>query len=129
MPKLVDLNTFANGGLAEKFDDELKKVLENIADPNTDPTKVRSVTVTVSLKGDKNRELAATTIRATSKLAPYEDVETQIVLDRDSKGRVIGKELKSGSPGQTYFDEEGVYEDTGEKIVDFRKQKTNGGSN
>ncbi len=129
MENMVDLNNFADGGLSEKFNDELQKVLENIADPNTDPTKVRSVTVTVSLKGDKKRELATTTIRATSKLAPYEDIETQIIMDRDSKGKVVGKELKSGVKGQTYFDEEGVYEDTGEKIVDFRKQKTNGGNN
>lgn len=128
MSNMVDLNNFASGGLAEKFNDELKKVLENIADPNTDATKVRSVTVTVSLKGDKNREIAATSIRATSKVAPYEDIETQIVMDRDDKGKVVGKELKSGTKGQTYFDDEGVYEDTGEKIVDFRKQKLNGGS-
>lgn len=125
MPNMVDLNNFADGGLAEKFNDELQKVLENIADPNTDPTKVRSVTVTVSLKGDKKRELANTTIRATSKLAPYEDIETQIIMDRDSKGKVVGKELKSGIPGQTYFDEEGVYEDDGKKIIDFRKQNQN----
>ena len=125
MSNMVDLNTFANGGLAEKFDDELKKVLENIADPNTDATKVRSVTVTISLKGDKNREIAATSIRATSKLAPYEDIETQIIMDRDNNGKVIGKELKSGIKGQTYMEEDGVYSDTGEKVIDF-KQKSGG---
>ncbi|MCM2675598.1 replication terminator protein [Alkalicoccobacillus plakortidis] len=124
----IDLNNFADGGLAEKFNDELQKVLENMADPNTDPTKVRSITLSVSLKGDKKREVADVSVRATSKLQPYEDLETKLIMDRDSKGKMVGKELLSGTPGQTYFDDEGLYEDTGEKIVDFRKQKANGGN-
>ncbi len=38
MTSIVDLNAFADGALAEQFNAELYKVLENIADPNTDGT-------------------------------------------------------------------------------------------
>lgn len=125
MAKIVDLNEFANGAVAERLNVELQKILENINDPNTDPKKKRKLTLTLTLSGDENRDLATVSVQAKSTLAPAKDVETVIVLDYDSKGKVTGKELKSGIKGQTYFDEDGVYEDTGEKIIDFRKQNQN----
>lgn len=125
MPKIVSLNEFANGAVLERFNVELQKILENINDPNTDPKKARKLTLTVTMKGDEERELATVSVQAKSTLAPAKDVETIIVMDYDSKGKVTGKELKSGIKGQTYFDEDGVYEDTGEKIIDFRKQNQN----
>ncbi|WP_257279280.1 hypothetical protein [Clostridium botulinum] len=36
MEKMINLETFADGALAEKINMALKEVLENIADPNTD---------------------------------------------------------------------------------------------
>ncbi|QOY37067.1 replication terminator protein [Anaerobacillus isosaccharinicus] len=125
MPKIVDLNSLANGAVAERINMELQKILENINDPNTDPKKARKLTVSLTIKGDENRDLATVTVQAKSTFAPAKDVETIIVMDYDSKGQVTGKELKSGVKGQTFFDEEGVYEDTGEKIIDFRKQNQN----
>lgn len=43
-----DLSTMANGGVQEKFVQELKKVTENILDPNTDAKKKRTVTITLT---------------------------------------------------------------------------------
>jgi hypothetical protein len=58
MPNMIDLADFAGGAVSERFNQELKKVLENIADPNTDPKKARTVTVKVTLKADENRDIA-----------------------------------------------------------------------
>jgi hypothetical protein len=128
MPNLINLTEFADGAVAERVNIELQKALENLADPNTDPKKVRSITVKISMKGDEKRDLANVTVTATTKLAPAKDIETKIVLDRDGKGKVVGQELKSGVKGQTFIDPEGdVAEDTGEKIISFKK--TQGGSN
>ncbi|WP_078392046.1 replication terminator protein [Shouchella patagoniensis] len=124
MSKIVDLNEFANGAVIERFNIELQKVLENIADPNTDPKKARKLTLTVTLKADGERDIASVGIQAKSTLSPAKDIETKIVIDQDGAGKITGKELRSGVKGQTYFDETGVYEDTGEKIVDFRKQNS-----
>jgi hypothetical protein len=52
MPISIDLNTFANGALAERANEELQKILENIADPNTDAKKKRKLTLTITLSAD-----------------------------------------------------------------------------
>lgn len=121
MANMVDLNDFANGALAARFNEELSKVLENIQDPNTKAKTARKITLTLSLQADEDRELAMVDIQAKSSLVHRNGVSTKMIIDRDERGRAVGKELKSGVKGQTYFDDEGVYEDDGKKIVDFKK--------
>ncbi|MCU5095014.1 replication terminator protein [Bacillus wiedmannii] len=138
----IDLNSLAEGAVAEKLDAEFQNVLKNMVDPNTDPTKARSITLTITFKGNKKRELWDCSVKAVSKLAPSKDVDSTFIIGRDSDGTVIGQELSSGVPGQMYIDREGdVATDVGEKVpveeqqttpapterqvVDFRKQQTN----
>ncbi|MDM5430282.1 replication terminator protein [Bacillus mycoides] len=140
---MLDLNNLADGALAEKVDLEFERVLKNMKDPNTDPTKARSITITISFKGNKKRELWESTTKVTSKLVPAKEVETTFIIGRAENGEVIGRELSSGVPGQMYIDKEGdLATDVGEKVaeereptentvpversvVDFRKQQTN----
>ncbi len=115
----IDLSNFADGAVAERFNLELQRVLDNIADPNTDPKKVRSVTLTVSLKADEQRDIANVSITAKASLAPAKNIETKIVMGMDNDGKVIGNELKSGMKGQTFIDNDGdVADDTGRKLRD-----------
>lgn len=123
MSNILDLNTLADGAVAERFNEELRKVLENIHDPNTDAKKVRKLTLTVSFKADDKRDLAAVNFIAKTTLAPAKDIETKIVLGYDSNGQISGAELKSGVRGQTFMEEDGVYSDVGEKIYDFKSKK------
>jgi uncharacterized protein YuzE len=123
MSKIVDLNSFANGAMAERFNQELQKVLDNIVDPNTDPKKARKVTLTVTINSNENRELANVSVKADSKLSPARNIETQLLMDYDSNGKVTGAELKSGVKGQTYLDPEGdVSDDKGNKIINLKQQ-------
>lgn len=116
MKQIIDLGNFANGGVSEKFNLELQKVLENIADPNTDPSKARKVTLSVTLKGNENRDLASVSVEAKSSLAPAKPISTEIIIDVATNGKVSGAELKSGIRGQMYADENGeVLDDRGEK--------------
>ncbi|WP_036126862.1 hypothetical protein [Lysinibacillus sphaericus] len=103
----INLETFANGALAEKTNMELQKVMDNIFDPNTDATKVRKVTITLTLKADDNREVIATNVDTKCTLAPSKGVATTMLLGTDSAGKVVGRELASGAPGQTYFGDDG----------------------
>lgn len=113
----IDLNTFANGGLAEKVNIEMQKVFENIKDVNTNPNTARTVTVKIKVKPDKDRDVAMTSIDVTSNLAPHEGITTKIMVGRDKDGKVRGGELKSGVPGQMFIDGDGdVAKDTGEKV-------------
>jgi len=122
----INLSNLANGSVAERIDTELTRVLENMADPNTDPKKARKLTVIVTLKGNENRDIADVSIQTKSTIVPAKDVETKFILDRDNSGRVVGAELKSGQKGQNYIDEDGdIADDKGNKVIDFRKQQTN----
>lgn len=112
----IDFNQFAQGALAEKANKELQRAFENIADPNTDHKKSRKVTITIELKPNEARDIISTHVTAKSSLAPAKAVETQILLGYQGK-QIIGKELHSGIPGQSFFDDAGtVKTDTGEPV-------------
>lgn len=125
MEMIVDLNTFADGAVAERFNLELQKVLENFADLNTDPVAKRKINLVVTLSGDDARDVIITNVQAKTSLAPAKKLEAKIIMDLDDEGRVTGKELKSGVKGQTHVDLETgeIQEDNGSKIYSFRQQK------
>ncbi|EPY2285847.1 replication terminator protein, partial [Clostridium sporogenes] len=70
MEKMINLETFADGALAEKINMALKEVLENIADPNTDYKTKRKLTVDMTFASGEDRELTEVSIVAKPKLAP-----------------------------------------------------------
>ncbi|MFC4768712.1 replication terminator protein [Effusibacillus consociatus] len=118
---MIDLTNFADGAVAERFNLELKKVLENIADPNTDPKKARKITLTVTVKADEKRDIANVSIQTKTVVAPAREIETKIVMDYDNTGSVVGAELKSGVKGQMFIDADGeVADDKGNKVVRFK---------
>jgi hypothetical protein len=65
----------ANGAAQQLFDEELAKVIKNIADPNTDATVARKLTLEVTVRPDKTRTLCPYEISVKSKLAPHTSVE------------------------------------------------------
>lgn len=99
-----DLNRLAGGGFKEKVTAAVNEVAKNIMDPNTNPTKSRKVTATITFNGDKQREMVNIDIAVKTSLAPQESVEAKLVIGQDVKGRPQVKELLSGTPGQEFFD-------------------------
>lgn len=120
--KIIDLNTFADGALAERANVELQKILENIADPNTDAKVKRKLTLTITLAADDKRDVVLTNVVGKSTLAPAKPIEAKLIMDLDNEGKVTGAELKSGIKGQTYVDIETgeIQDDRGTKIVNFK---------
>lgn len=113
----IDLSNLADGAVAERFNMELQKVLENIADPNTDAKKARKLTLTLTIKADEQRDIASVAIEAKATLVPAKGVETKFVIDRDGKGRIVGAELKSGVKNQMMIDNDGdLADDRGNKV-------------
>lgn len=122
--KIIDLNEFADGAAAEKFNNEMQKILDNIADLNTDPEKIRTVTLTVKIKPSENRQTANVSVSAKSALAPAKEVSSTILMDRDTTGKMVGKELKSGIKGQTFINDDGeLLTDTGEKVSEIEARR------
>ncbi|PUB12599.1 replication terminator protein [Paenisporosarcina sp. OV554] len=131
MKKIIDLNTFAGGALAEKVNIEMQKALENIADPNTDHKKARKVTVSITLKANERRNLANVIVDTKSTLVPAVGVESELIIDFTPEGDITGAELKSGIPGQAFISDDGeILDDKGkplpaekpknQKIVQFK---------
>lgn len=84
----LDMKSLNNGAVSELFARGLGQVLANIGDPNTDPEKVRKVTITLELKPTKTREAAASRLAMSVGLAPVKSVDGSVVLDHDGAGNV-----------------------------------------
>lgn len=117
--KRISLENLAAGGVAERIDHELAKVLENLADPNTDHKKARKMKIELVFKANEKRDVSVVAIKANSTLAPARDLETSILIDRDiNTGHVVGAELISGMRNQMMIDNDGdVADDTGQKLA------------
>lgn len=76
----VDLNTLAGGAFAEKVNEALVQVGENIQNQNTEATKKRKITITMTFAPNKTRQLVNTQIGGTTTLAATEAVDTQMVM-------------------------------------------------
>lgn len=78
--KYVSLDTIGQGAALEMFQAELDKVLTNILDPNTRPTTVRRITLSVDIKPDEDRSFGTVAISTAAKLAPVKAVGTAIYI-------------------------------------------------
>lgn len=86
MPKPLDITTICNGAIPELFAELMEEVLENIADPSTNPETVRSITLKIDFKPTKDRHGAVTTCASRVKVAPVENVSTSVLF-----GKLDGK--------------------------------------
>lgn len=103
----LPLAALANGAIQEKLDYELEKLFNNIHDPNTKAEDKRTITIKLEFSPDENRQSVKVNTNISLKLANVRDVSTTVLTGKDlSNGKVQAKELKSGTRGQTYFDED-----------------------
>jgi len=79
----VTLANLAMGGAVELFDEELRKVMENIADINTDPKTARTITLQVKIVPDKDRSFGPVEISCASKMAPVSKLSTRLFFGKD----------------------------------------------
>ncbi|SDO80510.1 hypothetical protein [Halobacillus aidingensis] len=117
----MKLSEIADGALQEQFDVEHQRVVDNMFDRNTKAKAKRKITIELEYVPNEQRELANMTLNVKSKLAPADSVPTSLMIGADGNGQVVGKELRSGIRGQTYFEEDSVKQDDGEKIYEFKK--------
>ena len=96
----------AKGALIEQVNAEFAKVSANILDLNTDPKKVRKITLTVTFRPDENREFIGWEAQAKSTLAPVMPVATRFFLGTDKDGTPVATEITRDDPNQVHiFDE------------------------
>ncbi|BCJ98084.1 hypothetical protein [Anaerocolumna chitinilytica] len=79
----INLEDFAGGALAEKINQALREVTENVQDPNTKATAKRKITCTFTFSPSEQRDLVATSIDVKSTLAPSMGIATAFVMGKD----------------------------------------------
>lgn len=121
MEKFINLETFADGALAEKVNMALRQVLDNIMDPNTDWKLKRKLTIDMTLITGEDRELTEVNIVAKTKLAPSKALSAKIIIGTDGKGGVLASEYKKQLPGQSVMR---VDESTGEVLTTAEEKES-----
>lgn len=97
----VDLNSIGGGGLQDRFNREMEKVVKNMKDPNTSYKETRKIVITLAFKQDEDRNTAVCTCDVQSKLAKTKSFDTNFGIGRDLKtDRYIAKEYGTQIPGQ-----------------------------
>lgn len=79
-----------NGRLVQHIDEQIKRIVEDIADPNTVPTAKREINVKISFAPSKSRREAKVEYQVTSKLAAPEKEDSYIYV-----GKVGGRAVAS----------------------------------
>lgn len=79
----LTLSDLGDGGLEERFQRELVKVLENIADPNTKGEAKRKITITLEFIPSEDRKVFAIKCNVASALAADDPFSAFAMLRRD----------------------------------------------
>ncbi len=94
----------ARGAIQERADYEMAKILDNIIDENTSPTKKRALTLTVEFSANETRTAIEVKCTAKSKLEPTVPVKTSLFLTPDDDGSLCAVEMPPQVPGQMGMD-------------------------
>lgn len=94
------------GAFAERADYEMRKVIDNILDPNTKATAKRKITITLEMVPDEERSQIIVVVTAKSALAPTNPASTTLFVSADDNGEMIVVEAVPQVPGQMAMDGE-----------------------
>lgn len=136
--ELLKLQELAGGALYEKANDAMRRVLENMQDPNTPYKAKRSITIKIGFVQNESRDNTAVDISVETKLAAASPVQTMMAIGKNlQNGEVYAEEYGKQIRGQMSLDLEHpvqkingdtVNTETGEviasdKVVDLRMAK------
>lgn len=94
----LNISELSGGAVLEKINQELEKVILNIADPNTDAKKKRKLKLELTFAPDASRQASQLSCLVTSTLAPFEPIETALSIGVHPKtGECACVELVQGN--------------------------------
>jgi hypothetical protein len=114
----VSLDRIGGGAAVEMFGEEMKRVLENIADPNTEAEEKRTLLIKVVIQPNETRDMGLTTIQVSSKVAPTRPHGTLIYMGRERKG---GPLVAIERNQRDVFDDDEIVDERTGEILPIRK--------
>lgn len=106
--EIMTLASLCDGAVQERVNHALQKVSENVLDPNTDPKKKRSITLTLSFDPNPDdREDVSVDVSVGVKLAPETGLKTQFFLSKNLESGMVSitEHAKGQIKGQLSFDD------------------------
>lgn len=97
---IKSLSDLMDGGLEERFNQELTKVWQNVYDPNTNPTAARKVVMEVKIVPNEQRDSVQFHVNVSSKLAPHVALTQTVMLSLGADGTITATERTEQVPGQ-----------------------------
>ncbi len=95
---VVSLVTLKQGAAVELFDIELRRVLENIADPNVESLAKRKITLTVEFRPSRDAKQAEAVIKCESKLSAVKPAGTTVYFGKvDGEIRAVENDPSQGA--------------------------------
>lgn len=105
----LSLDTLAEGGAVEQFNEALERVLVNIRDLNMDPKAARGITLKVKLKPTEDRKSAIVSVDVTTSLAsPRRLGQTVFIGERNGKPVAVTHDTRQGNMFEQEVDEDGT---------------------
>lgn len=98
------LDDLMDGQITERFNVELRRVMENCCDPNTEPTAKRQINIQFEIVPTEDRTSAQFKAKVTSRIAGYVPVAKSMLIETDDDGTVIATEKTGQVPGQVDMD-------------------------
>lgn len=91
----IDLPSLGAGVVNELFDDALEKVIENIADKNTNWKKDREIIIKLKIKPNEDRSSGTYSVDVNTKLAGVKPHIGTLYMGKDrAQGKYIAKEVE-----------------------------------
>ncbi len=84
----LSLDTLAGGAVPEKFAHQLRIILENILDPNTEAEAKRTIEIKVTFRPDEDRQRIDTDVDFKAKLAPLKGDTGQVYVG-EREGEIV----------------------------------------
>lgn len=97
---IKSLSDLMDGGLEERFNQELTKVWQNVYDPNTNPTAARKIVMEVKIVPNERRDSVQFRVNVSSKLAPHVALTQTVMLSLGADGTITATERTEQVPGQ-----------------------------
>ena len=98
MYEKITLGNLMSGALEEKFQYELQKIKENIGDLNTDPKKLREITIKLKFKANEERDHVACISSLYSSLAPIKESGAVLSLTQQNSKLELFQETSKDIP-------------------------------
>ncbi|RXZ84615.1 hypothetical protein EBB07_00945 [Paenibacillaceae bacterium] len=105
----ISIDSLAGGGASERIEREMKKIAENVLDPNTNATATRKLVIEITIKPNEGRQMGNADISVKSSLAPAKGLPSAFVFDYDREGKAVVKEFApaGADPNQLQHNSDG----------------------